>query len=160
MLPKINSPFQTKEKPKPSKQDSIFDHPDGTKLESLSDVELDGVLKNVSDFINNQQFEIMMTLDPMIEIAIKAKTVQFRARVEKARRIGKKLYKDFSEKFERFDILSLADEEVVLAYPELDKYLKTLQPPDVATYKVSLSQAADKKTVISSSDIKQDPKSI
>ena len=137
-------------KPPVSKQDSIFDHHDGTKLSSLTDVELDGVLKNVADFINTNQFQTMIALDPLIEIAVQAKTIQFRARIEKARRIGKRLYKDFEAKFSKFNILSLADEEIVLAYPELDKYLKTLQPPEVSTYKVSLDQAAQKKTVITS----------
>jgi len=138
-------------RPPVSKQDSIFDHPNGTKFKDLSDKELDGVLKNAADFINTQQFQIMIELDPLIEIAVKAKTLQFRARVEKARRIGKQLYIEFVKKFERFEVLSLADEEIVLAYPELDKYLKTLQPPEVSTYKVSLDQAAQKKTVIPSS---------
>ena len=135
-------------KPSPSKQDSIFDHKNGTKLKDLSDKELDGVLKNIADYVDSDSFQVMIQLDPMIEVGIKVKTVQYRARVEKARRLGKKLYETFEAKFERFEILSLADEEIVLAYPELDKYLKTLMPPDMSTYKVSLDQAELKKTVI------------
>ena len=153
-----NSFNKTTGNPPPAKQDSIFDHPEGTKLTSITDVELDGVLKNVADFINTSQFQTMMNLDPMIEIAIKAKTMQFRARVEKARRIGKKLYVDFLKKFERFDVKSLTDEEIILAYPELDMYLKSLVPENEGKYKVSLDKAtATKETSIDSS---KDTKSI
>ena len=100
----------------------------GIKIADLSDIELDGYIKQAKDVLMMQGVETLIAIDPSLTLLVDAKTVYYRLREERAFRDSERLRIQFNEGgLDKLEVDELTRPEMDLAYPELGKYLDAIE---------------------------------